>query len=805
MKKSTKIIFGLLSTLILLFVAFFFISYFLLKSYVPDYDGKVETSLIDNSITVYRDSLGVPFIVAENESDAAFALGYIHAQERMFQMDFARRAGEGKLSEVIGSKTIPFDKMFKTLRLKETVEEHYTRINPEAKLILEAYSNGVNFYLDENDGKYSVEFDVLGFHPEKWKPQHSLLLAKLMAFELNLSWWSDIAISHLLQKFDTEKVKEIIPDYPENAPLIIPPGLQLAPHVTIDLIKTDREFRNFMGFVGTHIGSNNWVVNEKKSVTGKPIIANDPHLAFQAPGKWYLVGIRAGNWNVEGFTIPGLPAVVIGKNQNISWVLTNVMADDADFYVEKFDSTGTKYLLDGKWKELKIEIDTIIVKDSTNVIFEKRSTHRGPVVQDAHVFNTLFPNEYQQKANLSMRWTAHEFSDEMKGILLINKAENWNEFLTGVKEFTVPGQNFVYADKEGNIGYVCAARLPIRANLSPTLIFDGTTSDNDWKGFVPFEEMPKLYNPPQNFIASANNKTIRNYKYHISNIWEPPSRIERIDEFLTSKEKFSEDDFTKLQNDFISHYAMDITPYILKAFRNVKVEDENLKTALELLEKWNFEMDARSQTPTIYNVFLVELLKNIFVDEMGEELFNEYSFLTNMPYRTLVELFEKGYSSWFDDVSTEEVETKDDIIRLSLVDALEFLEDKFGKNLALWQWGELHQVIFRHFFTDVNPVVDELVNIGPFAIGGDGTTVFNTEYSLSEPYENKLGPSMRFIYDFSKPDEFMYVLPTGQSGHIMSNHYSDMTSKWLTGKYIKIKTDMTSIQKSKYSFTIIKK
>jgi penicillin amidase len=404
-----------------------------------------------------------------------------------------------------------------------------------------------------------------------------------------------------------------------------------------------------------------------------------------------------------------------------------------------------------------------------------------------------------------MRWTAHEFSDEMKGILLINKAENWNEFLTGVKEFTVPGQNFVYADKEGNIGYVCAARLPIRANLSPTLIFDGTTSDNDWKGFVPFEEMPKLYNPPQNFIASANNKTIRNYKYHISNIWEPPSRIERIDEFLTSKEKFSEDDFTKLQNDFISHYAMDITPYILKAFRNVKVEDENLKTALELLEKWNFEMDARSQTPTIYNVFLVELLKNIFVDEMGEELFNEYSFLTNMPYRTLVELFEKGYSSWFDDVSTEEVETKDDIIRLSLVDALEFLEDKFGKNLALWQWGELHQVIFRHFFTDVNPVVDELVNIGPFAIGGDGTTVFNTEYSLSEPYENKLGPSMRFIYDFSKPDEFMYVLPTGQSGHIMSNHYSDMTSKWLTGKYIKIKTDMNSIQKSKYSFTIIKK
>jgi len=804
MKKSTKIIIGVFSTIIILLVALYFISYFLLKSYVPDYNGETKTSLIDDDITIYRDSLGVPFIITEKETDAAFGLGYLHAQERMFQMDMIRRAGEGRLSEIFGNKTVPFDKMFRVLQLKETVEKVYPNISEEGRRILKAYADGINFYLDENDGKYSIEFDVLGYEPEKWKPEHSLLIAKLMAFELNLSWWSDIAISHLLQKFDVNKVKDVIPDYPENGPLIIPPGLRSSPKVSLDLIKIDKAFRKFMGFVGTHIGSNNWIVDGNKSVTGKPLIANDPHLAFQAPGKWYIASIRSNSWNVDGFTLPGLPAIVIGKNQNISWVLTNVMADDADFYVEKFDSTGTKYLLDGNWEELEIESDTIVVKDSASVIFKKKSTHRGPVVQDAHPYNVLYPNEQQHKANLSMRWTAYESSDELKGILLINKASNWNEFLKGVKEFTVPGQNFVYGDREGNIGYVCAARLPIRANVSPTLIYDGTTSASDWKGFVPFNEMPKLFNPPQNFIASANNKTIRNYKYHISNIWEPPSRIERIDEVLTSKEKLSEADYKKLQNDFISPYARKITPYILNAFSKAEVEDENLNTALELLRKWNYEMEVRSQTPTIFNVFLVQFLKNIFLDEMGEELFNEYIFLANIPYRVMVELLEKGNSSWFDNINTAAIESRNSIIRKSLVHGLEFLEGKFGSNLATWQWGELHQVRFKHFFSDVNPIIDKLVNIGPFPIGGDGTTVFNTEYSFREPYENQLGPSMRYIYDFSKPDKFLYILPTGQSGHIMSEHYDDMTTKWLNGGYIKIRTDMGSIQNSVYKFTIIK-
>lgn len=804
MKRSIKIIIGIISSIFIFLFAFAAISYLLLKSYVSDYEWESRTDQITEDIKIYRDSNAVPYIITGNQTDAAFGLGFVHAQERLFQMDIARRAGQGKLSEVFGNQTLEFDLMFRKLRIERTAGEHYNQLSPLSKDMLTAYSKGVNYYLDQFDGKYSVEFDVIGYQPERWTPKHSIIIAKMLAFELNLSWWSDITFSHLLQKFDEERVKEIIPDYPENAPTIIPDHIKNFPPVSLDLIKSDKAYRDFIKFTGTHIGSNNWVVNANKSQSGKSIIANDPHLAYQAPGRWYVASIKSPELNVDGFTLPGLPAVVIGKNENISWVLTNVMADDADFYFEQLDSTESNYFLDGEWKPLKIEEDTIKVKDSLDVIFEIKSTHRGPIVTGTRTFTPLFETDNIEKATISMNWTAFTFSDELKAILLINKANNWSKFLTGVKEFTIPGQNFVYGDNQGNIGFVCAARLPLRNNPSPTMIYDGTTTESDWNGFIPFDEMPKLFNPSENYIASANNKTIRDYKYHISNIWEPPSRIIRIQEFLNSKEKFSVDDFKELQMDFYSHYAKEITPYILNAFKQAKIDDENLKVSIELLEKWSYDMNVQSQTPTIFNVFLVQLMKNIFMDEMGEELFNEYVFLANVPYRIIYELFEKENSIWFDDVNTERLESRDVIIRKSLVDALMYLEENISKDLSLWQWGELHKVEFKHFFSGFNSVVDKVVNIGPYKIGGDGTTVFNTEFSFVDPYFNVLGPSMRFLFDFDKPDEYHFILPTGQSGHILSDHYSNMTQRWLNGEYITIKTNLDSIENSNYSLTLIK-
>lgn len=785
----------------------------MLKKSIPDYNAEIITTAIKNKIEVYRDKNAIPLIKAENDEDVAFAIGYLHAQERLFQMDIARRAGEGRLSEILGSKLLPIDKMFRSMEIKKIAVESFPKLNPLSKKILIAFSNGVNEFIKNAKGKYQIEFDILGYDPYPWKPEHSLIIAKLMGWELNISWWTDIVFSQFVQKIGEEKAKELIPHFPENAPTIIPQYLKELSNISSNLIEVDRQYRNVVGFIGTHIGSNNWVVNSNKSITGKPIIANDPHLAFSQPGKWYFVMIRSKEWNAEGFSLPGLPSIVIGKNNNIAWAMTNVMADDADFYIEKIDSSKTKYFFDNQWRPLIIYKDTIKVKDSSDVVFEIKKTHRGPLINEIHPYKKLFPKNEDEIPTMSMRWTGFEFSDEVYSSILLNKAKNWNDFNEALKYFTIPGQNFIYADFNNNIGYVCAVKLPIRKNNSPTLVYDGTTSNSDWIGFVPFEQLPKLFNPPQNFIATANNKTIKNYPYHISNLWEPSSRIDRITELLLSKERFSVDDFMNFQMDFVSPYAREITKFILNAFDNVKIKDKNLMTTIELFNNWNYDFNKNSQTPTIYSFFLKNLIKNIWGDELNDDLLREFVFVANIPYRKVLEVLNNG-SSFIDDINTKHVETKEEIIRKSLIDALTELENKYGKNIEEWQWGNIHQVHFKHMFNGKSKIIDKMINVGPFPIGGDGTTIFNTEYSFSDlfskqeetqdltkrkKFENYLGPSMRYIFDFSQPEYLYFVLPTGQAGHFMSENYKDMNELWLKGNYIKLNLDENNfIKTAKY-------
>ncbi len=333
MKSWKKIFIGISIVLVSVLIVGSIISYYMLKKSLPNYNDELKVSFIKNKIEIYRDENAIPLIEAANDEDVAFAIGYLHAQERLFQMDIARRAGEGRLSEIFGSKLIPIDKMFRTMEIYKIAKASFPKLNSLSQKVLIAYSKGVNEFIKNSKGKYQVEFDILGYDPELWKPEHSLIIAKLMGWELNISWWTDIVFSQFVQKFGEEKAKELIPHFPENAPTIIPQQLKQVSSISSELIDVDRQYRKFVGFVGTHIGSNNWVVNSQKSVSGKPIIANDPHLAFSQPGKWYFVMIRSNNWNAEGFSLPGLPSIVIGKNQNIAWAMTNVMADDADFYI----------------------------------------------------------------------------------------------------------------------------------------------------------------------------------------------------------------------------------------------------------------------------------------------------------------------------------------------------------------------------------------------------------------------------------------------------------------------------------------
>jgi len=632
-----------------------------------------------------------------------------------------------------------------------------------------------------------------------------------MALELNLGWWTDLAFTELVQKLGEEKVKEILPDYPENAPTIIPPDIKKFTQINTNFIKTDKAFRKFIGMTGTHLGSNNWVVNSHMSVSGKPIIANDPHLAYRAPGIWYAAVIKSpglpddkAGWNAAGATLPGAPGIAIGKNENISWTLTSIMTDETDFYFETLDSSRTKYLLDGSWRDLVIVKDTINTRDGIKEPIEINYTHRGPIISNIHPYNFVFNEDESNYPPISMRWLGNEFSDELDAFLRINKAKNWSEFKSAVEKFNIPGQNFVYADEKGNIGYVFGGALPIRPNNATTFLFDGSDSKNDWKGFVPRSELPYLFNPTQNFIATANNKVIKGFKYHITNLWEPSSRIERIVELLQSKSKHSVEDYMKYQEDILSPYAKSVVPYILYAFKDAKVKNKNLAWALQLLREWNFEMDKYQQAPAIFLTFFDKLMKNIYLDEMGEDVFNQYVFLANVPYRNILELLQKPNSDWFNDVNKNELKNRDEVIRQSLTEALDELEQNFGKDVKDWQWGRLHTVTFKHSFSGVSWLLDDLINIGPFDINGDGTTIYNTEYAFSEsiekyplfshdPFDCELGPSLRFIYDFANPDEFYLILTTGQSGNIFSDHYKDQTQSFLNGMYMKIRTDELSI------------
>ncbi|MBZ0200652.1 MAG: penicillin acylase family protein [Ignavibacteriaceae bacterium] len=816
MQKWLKVTIGVVSSIIIIFLVGGYLFSRMLYSTLPVYEGEIESSFVKENVEIYRDSLGVPYIFADSDFDAAFALGYVHAQERLFAMDLARRAGAGRLSEIFGTRTIPFDRMFRTIGIKKTVDENIKRVSPHTLEILKAYSNGVNQYIADAGSKLPVEFDLLGYEPYKWTPEHSLIIGRMLAYELNISWWTDFAFTRLVQKLGEEKAREIIPQYDENMPVVISDAGKSISFLPVDYIRTNQKFRNFMGMNGTHIGSNNWVVNGNKSESGKSIIANDTHLSLGAPSKWYVAVIKSPEWNAAGFTIPGIPVVVIGKNNNISWAVTNIMIDDTDFYSEQIDSSGNNYLLNGTWQRLKKKKEKIGVKDSLDVSIEIVYTHHGPLIDKIHPFNVLYKDNGVKTEKISMRWLGSEQSDELQTFFKINKAGNFEQFREAFKSYSVPGQNFIYADDKNNIGYVFGGRLPVRAGNRMEYIYDGTTTSNDWQTILNVSDLPYLYNPPTNYIASANNKTLNNFKYPISNIWEPASRFERITELLNSKAKHSVNDFEHYQNDFISPYARKLTPFILSAFDDVKIRDKNLKLSLELLDKWNYEFDKLSQIPSIYIYFLKYFMKNIFLDEMGRDLFNEYVLVGNVPYRKIMDLMKNPSNSWIDNIKTKNRETLNEVIRKSFVNGLTALEKSYGKNLKDWQWGRIHTVTFEHPFSGQSSFIDRYINIGPYNIGGDGTTLFNTEYPFHESlegvpilehkeFECTLGPSMRYIFDFAKPDEFYIILPTGQSGNVLSEHYRDMTSSWLDGKYAVINTDEKIIQGSGMQKLIFKK
>lgn len=797
MSNLAKIVAGVSFILIVLIIAVIILSYRLITHPHPQLEGNLTSHLLIDTVYVYRDENGIPHIFAKNEHDLYFALGYVTAQDRLWQMDLSRRIASGRLSEIFGIETIEIDILFRTLGLNETAQKMQKYLSEKSIEILKSYTDGVNYFIQTHKGNYPVEFKLLGYEPEPWSITDCLLITRLMAWQLNFAWWTEPVFTEILAKVGEEKFEKIIPEYPANAPLIL--KRYLIP--TGKFVDANIKFREIFGKLSDGIGSNSWVISGKISKTGKPMLANDPHLPYSLPSIWYQVHLNNGEIDVVGVNIPGTPGIVIGRNNYIAWGLTNVMLDDADFYIEKIDTANKKYLYDGNWLPLNEREEIIQVKNKREYKFKVLSTHRGPIISDVYEisFTEYFPKpeaRFITTSAISMQWTGNLISDEILAFYKINHAKNWDEFKEGLKLFTVPAQNFIYADTLGNIGYYCAGRIPIRKNLNPILINPGDKTDYDWIGFVPFNHLPNLLNPPENFIATANNKVVSDdYPYYISYLWEPESRAVRINEFLSSREKFDLNDFKNLQLDYFSHYAKELTPFIISAFSGFDVNDNFVKEAVGYLKNWNFNFTRDDVATTIFNAFIVAMLKNTFEDELGSELYKRFVFYSGVPLRILAQLIIKGDTLWFDNVKTaDKVETRDDIIRLSFEESVHNLRKLLGDDILSWHWGKVHKLELIHPLGLKKPL-DKIFNLGPFEVGGAGTTVNNAGFSVLKPFNCVVGPSMRQIVDFSE-NSLYSIIPTGPSGQIMSKFYDSQTQLYLKGEYIKIEISRERIEKS---------
>lgn len=748
------------------------------------YDAQKSLTGLNGTATVRFDKYAVPHISAESDADLYYAAGYITASERMWQMEVNRLAGQGRLAEFMGPEALDYDKLLRTIgfhRLSNQLSEY---IDPNTLEKVQHYVDGVNAYIEQasaNDN-LPLEYTLLDFEPEPWTLEHSLAIIRLMGWELNKAWHLDIVMGSLIEELGERKVQDIFPNYPEEAPEIMRSGSARFADQMLPVMNTDLNLRKYLGMPGTHVGSNSWVISGDLSVTGKPILANDPHLGFTQPSKFYEIHLKGPGINVAGVALPGAPGVVIGHNEHIAWGLTNVMADDADFYLEQIDEDNPYlYFYRGQWTGMDSRVERITVRGLGIDSITVRETHRGPIISDIHPLG-----EYTDRA-ISMEWTGHEMSDELTAIDQINRATNWDEFSDAVETFHVPGQNIIYADTAGNIGYRPAVKLPNRRRGEGSYPVPGDVNSYDWTGFIEPSDLPYLYNPPEDYIANANNEMIDDsrYRYHVSNLYEPPSRINRILELLNARESHSVKNFQEYQADYISPHARKVSAYFVRAFEETDIEDRYVQEAVNWLDRWDYSMDTESIPASIFNVSFNRLIHNLYKDEMGDTLLYHFVKTAATPVLSTSWLLEHPLNLWWDNVLSEGFESRDVILRKSLIDAVDWLRENYGRSMVNWQWGMMHQVTFPHLIGQGSRLAEIVMdlNVGPFEVGGAGTTINNGEFSYQAPYENILGPATRKIVDLSNTDNALSVIYSGQSGHPTSPHYKDQTKLWLNGEY----------------------
>ncbi len=754
---------------------------------IPDLDGKVK---------VFWGPHEIPHIFAANERDLFMAQGYLHAQERLWQMDLGRRFFSGRLTEILGENPVPWRELSIRFRGKSTVElDFFIRLMgirrtacASLKLLPEefvdrlvAYSKGVNRYIESCLKCLPLEFRLLRYQPEPWRPEDSLTVGKGFAFFLSTSLFTRLTWSAVTEQLKGQeaKLKSLAPSYPEGEPSITRPVADAAREILRFMNGTFQQSDWALGGQG----SNNWVIAPWRSSTGKPILCNDPHLRLTLPSVWYLMHLKAASnhkaespFDVWGASIPGSPCIHLGHNRRIAWGVTAAVCDDGDLYREKIHPKEPDlYLVGNQWAKMACEEEKITVRGGREIKKRVRFTRHGPVISD-------FTQGQGGPAEevLAFKWTAHDPSEEMRCLYGVNCARNWDEFVESLSYQTAPTLNYVCADNTGNVGYSLAGKVPLRSYSRSLLPLPGWSGAFEWQGYVPFSELPRLYNPPEGVIATANNRIAdASYPYYLSDLFDPPYRIRRIKELLTGKKKFSLQDMAEIQKDVVSLHARELIEILKADLEEIAAKEATLKRTIERLIRWEGNCSENSIEASLFHVFHQWLLKNLLVPDLGQELFLAYTEIFNQSLVPTDRILRDPHSPWFDSRSRRTVVEK------SVRDAQEELTQRLGADREQWGWGELHTLTLHHPF-DRSKILAPIFSLGPFPSSGDGVTINMGFYRHSNPFEHVVGPSLRMIIDLGDWKRSRFILPSGQSGYCFSPHYRDQIELWRRGEYIQL-------------------
>lgn len=718
-------------------------------------------------VTVTWDEYDIPHITAkQQDSDAIYALGYVHAMERFWQMDLQRHIVSGRLSELFGAATVQQDKFLRTWGFFRAAQTIYPALDKQTKVMVEAYTLGVNTYLQH--GKLSLPFHILRHHAEPWTNTDSLAWGKMMAWSLQMSWQTKIENYLIASHLGEDQIKVLHPPYPANAPTVMNKKTYLTPKKANNntvyntqlaanlskLLIVANTIRQQLGFESAPSkGSNNWVVSGKLTQSGKPILANDLHLALQAPALWYLAELRGPTLHVTGATIPGLPMVIAGHNDHIAWGMTTAYIDAQDLYVEP------------KNTHFKTIDEVIKVKGGKDIHLKVRISQHGPIISDVSAASRVAPR-------VALRWPALMPGDTTyNSFYQLNYARNWHDFIEAMRNFVTPSQNFIYADVDGNIGYFLPGKLPIRKGFSGALpIFPN--EHHEWQGFIPFKQLPSRFNPPQGFIASANNKIIGNdYPYRLTFRWRvPPYRIERIIDLLQKNIPLTVDKMKTIQSDTVSYLWQDLRPQLIQT----QPLDQNNKDALTLLKKWDGNMQRSSVAATVFAYWYRELNQLIpkeilFPEKMGPELYE--------PLFIKQQLRDNGqYCRHLKDKSCRA------FLSRTLQTAIKKLITDRGKNTSNWQWGKIHYAEFQDLGLGKAKPFSWLFNRYISSPGGKYTV--NAGIYRTRNFQQMMGASYRQIIDLSNLKNSVYMQTLGQSGNIFSPHYADLLLFWRDNRYL---------------------